>query len=95
MDTGFIVDLINNIGFPIAITIILIYILVKQQKQQELSSQRWQDLITNTNKDWQNIVSNNTQTMHAVLVKLEDVNNSNKILNEHIKEIKGGKDNND
>ena len=60
MDMGSIIQIINGVGFPIAVSIALFY---QNTKQDE----RYQSLM----KDLTEVINNNTSTLSELTVKIE------------------------
>lgn len=80
MTVDTITQLISNIGFPIAISIILIWILYKQNEEAKKSDDRWKDLLGKLNSEWQTVINNNTTAMNEMLKQLESFSKSNQEL---------------
>lgn len=87
MDVDLITALISNIGFPIVITLILIYIIMKMAEESKLSDERWQNLLSRSSKGWQEAINNNTKVMQSVLDELKHVSQTNNELQETNKQI--------
>lgn len=87
MDVDLITALISNIGFPIVITLILIYIIMKMAEESKLSDERWQNLLSRSSKGWQEAINNNTKVMQSVLDELKQVSQTNIELQETNKQI--------
>ena len=80
MTVDTITQLISNIGFPIAISIILIWILCKQNEEAKKSDDRWKDLLGKLNSEWQTVINNNTTAINEMLKQLESFSKSNQEL---------------
>ena len=80
MEVTGIVELIGNLGFPMAMSILLIWVLYKQAEEAKKSDVRWQELLTNSTREWQTVINNNTTAMNTMLTKLNEFSETNRAL---------------
>ena len=83
-----IVDLIGNLGFPIAMSILLIWVLYKQSEEAKKADIRWQDLLSTSTREWQTVINNNTLAMNKMLSKLNEFSETNRALKDSVDQKK-------
>ena len=75
-----IIQLIGNLGFPIAMSVLLIWVLYKQSEEANKSDIRWQELLSSSTREWQTVINNNTTAMNTMLAKLNEFSETNRAL---------------
>ena len=88
MEVEAIVDLIGNLGFPIAMSILLIWVLYKQSEEAKKADIRWQDLLSTSTREWQTVINNNTLAMNKMLSKLNEFSETNRALKDSVDQKK-------
>lgn len=83
-----IVQLIGNLGFPIAMSVLLIWMLYKQAEEAKKADIRWQELLSTTTKEWQTVINNNTTAMNTMLAKLNELSETNRALKTSVEQSK-------
>ena len=53
MEMGIVTELIGTVGFPMATSVMLIWVLYKQNEESKKSDVRWQDLLNTQTIEWQ------------------------------------------
>lgn len=89
MEVETIIQLIGNLGFPIAMSILLIWVLYKQAEEAKKSDIRWQELLSTSTKEWQTVINNNTMAMNTMLAKLNEFSETNRALKTSVEREKG------
>lgn len=84
----FVVDLIGNLGFPIAMSILLVWVLYKQTEEAKKADIRWQELLSTSTKEWQTVINNNTTAMNTMLAKLNEFAETNRALKASVEQTK-------
>ena len=74
------VELISNLGFPMAMCVLLIWVLYKQSQEAKKSDVRWQDLLNTSIKEWQTVINNNTEAMNSMMAKMNEFSETNRAL---------------
>ena len=83
-----IIQLIGNLGFPIAMSILLIWVLYKQAEEANKSDIRWQKLLSTSTKEWQKVINNNTLAMNSMMSKLNELSETNRALKTSVDKTK-------
>lgn len=82
------VELISNLGFPMAISVLLIWVLYKQSQEAKKSDVRWQDLLSTSIKEWQTVINNNTNAMNSMMAKMNEFSETNRDLKASVEQKK-------
>lgn len=80
MGVATIVELIGNLGFPMAMSVLLIWVIYKQSEEAKKSDERWQELLSTSTREWQTVINNNTTAMNTMLDKLNEFSETNRAL---------------
>ena len=89
MEVATIAELIGNLGFPIAMSVLLIWVLYKQSLEAKKADIRWQELLSTSTKEWQKVINNNTTAMNHMLAKLQEFSDVNRELKTSVDKTKG------
>ena len=82
------VELISNLGFPMAMCVLLIWVLYKQSQEAKKSDVRWQDLLNTSIKEWQTVINNNTEAMNSMMNKMNEFSETNRDLKASVEQKK-------
>ena len=88
MEVANISGLISDLGFPMAISILLIWVLYKQAQEAKKSDIRWQDLLSTSIKEWQTVINNNTEAMNRMMAKMNEFSETNRELKMSVEQKK-------
>ena len=83
-----VIELIGNVGFPIAMSILLIWVLYKQDEEATKADIRWQELLSTSTKEWQKVINNNTLAMNSMMSKLNELSETNRALKTSVDKTK-------
>lgn len=84
MEMGIVTELIGTVGFPMATSVMLIWVLYKQNEESKKSDVRWQDLLNTQTIEWQRVINNNTLAMNKMLHQFEEFSETNRKLTQTV-----------
>lgn len=88
MEMANLTTLISDLGFPMAMCILLIWVLYKQSQEAKKSDVRWQDLLSTSIKEWQTVINNNTDAMNSMMNKMNEFSETNRALKNSVDQKK-------
>lgn len=80
MEMANLTTLISDLGFPMAMSILLIWVLYKQAQEAKKSDIRWHELLTTSIKEWHTVINNNTDAMNNMMAKMNEFSETNRAL---------------